>query len=255
MIPTTDYGEAMGTSDGLGSRSKWRAIATIGSLILVIAVPASAQTLAQCVTASDRRAAAAYVQTKTACQVQNTGNPNNLGTAARKAALRICLSKAKAANTRDVASGRATCKQNNPVVSASTAKNTQVFCRLVKVWLAAEEAGLVNPNVDIAWVHSTTDPLLAMFRVAPASIRADVGFIATAVYNSRMDVIVVEASQADGETEYARAMGQLIGGVEAGIASKEFPAALSRVSAFTKANCGLDLEATLKALNDKYLGS
>ena len=196
----------MGIRDGLGSRSKWRTIATIGSLILLISVPASAQTLAQCVTASNKRAAAAYVQLKAACQEQNAANANSLGTASLKAALRSCLSKAKAANTRDIASGRATCKQNNPVVSASAARNTQEFCRLVKVWLAAEEASFVNPNVDIAWVHSTTDPLLAMFRVAPASIRTDVGFIATAVYNSRMDVIVVEASQADGEAAYASAM-------------------------------------------------
>ena len=245
----------MDTSDGSGSRSRWRTIGTVGVLIVLLAGPASAQTLAQCVKASNKRAAATYAQAKSACQAENTANPNKLATAARKAVLRACLSNAKVANTREVAKGQATCKQNNPVVSGSAAKNLLELCRLTKAWLAAEEAGLASSNIDIEWVHSTTDPLLAMFRIAPPSIRADVGFIATSVYNSRMDVIVVEASQVDGEAEYARAMGQLIGSVEVGIASQEFPAALSRLSAFTKANCGLDLEAALKALQDKYLGT
>ena len=234
-------------------RSTCRTVGGVAILVVLIAVPASAQTLAQCVTASNKRAVGLYTEAKNACQLQYSANIDKLGTTARKATNQSCLRKAKAANTRLVAAGQATCRQNRPVISASAAKNKQEFCRLTKAWLAAEEAGLINPNIDLAWVHSTTDPLLAMYRIAPTSIRDDVGFIARSVYASRIDIIVVEAAQVDGEAEYARAMGQLIGDVESGIASQGFPPAITRLSEFTKANCGVDVEGALKAMQEKYL--
>jgi hypothetical protein len=238
---------------GSRSRSTYRTFGGVAFLVVLMAAPASAQTLALCVKATNKKAAALYTEAKNACQLQYSANTDKLGTSARKAANQTCLRKAKATNTRSVAAGQATCKRNNPVISPSAAKNTQTFCLLTKAWLAAEEAGLINPNIDIDWVHSTTDPLLAMYKIAPASIRADVGFIAKSVYSSRIGVIVVEAAQNDSEVEYARSMGQLIGDVELGIASQGFAPAITRLSEFTKVNCGVDLEGALKALQEKYI--
>lgn len=214
---------------------------------------ASAQTLSQCVKASNAKAARRYTDATKTCRLQNSANGGKLGSSALKAAYQGCVRTAKAANVRELAAGQATCKQNHPVISASTAKNIQQFCLLVRAWLAAEEAGLISPNIDIAWVHSTTDPLLAMYKIAPAAIRNDVGFIAQSVYSSRIGVIVVEAFQVESEAEYASAMGRLIGDVESGIASQSFLPAINRLSDFTKINCGLDLASELQALQEKYL--
>ncbi len=227
---------------------------TIGCVVFAVALvttPASAQSLGQCITASNAKAARLFADAKNTCRLQSSANAGKLGSSALKAANQSCLRTAKAANVRGLAAGQATCKQNHPVISASAAQNTQVFCRLAKAWLAAEEAGMIGPNLDLAWVHSTTDPLLAMYKIAPASIRKDVGFIAQSVYSSRIGAVVVPL--VDTEAEYAREMGRLIGDVESGIASESFLPAITRLSEFTKANCGLDLESELKALQKKYM--
>ena len=227
---------------------------TIGCAVFAVALlitPASAQSLAQCITGSNAETARLYADAKNTCRLQNSANAGKLGRSALKAANQSCLRTAKATNVRGLATGQATCKQNHPVLSASAAQNTLVFCRLVKAWLAAEEAGMISPNIDFAWVHSTTDPLLAMYKIAPDTILKDVGFIAQSVYSSRIGAVIVPLAGTD--ADYAREMGRLIGDVESGIASQSFLPSISRLSEFTKANCGLDLESELKALQEKYM--
>ena len=231
-----------------------RTITLVLLTIALCAAPAAASNLSLCVSASDKAAAVHYEAAKAACKTENAANARQLPKKALAAATSSCLQKAKTAKTREAASGSAACKRLHPAGSSS-GNNTATFCKLTRAWLAAEEAGLASSNVDLAWVHATTDPLLAMFEVAPPAVRADVAFIATSVYNSRRNAIDVQESQRESEAKYAEAFTRLVGSVEDGIASEGFPARISRLSAFTKANCGIDVEATLKALQEKYLGT
>ncbi len=220
--------------------------------LALFATPAAASNLSLCIKASDKAAAARYEAAKAVCKTETATNARQLSKGALAAANKSCLQKAQTAKTRESASGSAACKRLHPVGSSS-GNNTATFCKLTKAWLAAEEAGLASPNFDLAWVHSTTDPLQAMFEIAPAAVRADVAFIATSVYNSRRNVVDVQDAQRESEAKYAEAFTRLVGSVDVGIASAEFPARIRRLSEFTKANCGIDLETTLKALQEKYL--
>ena len=230
-----------------------RTIPLVVLLIALCATPAAASNLSLCIKASDKAAAVHYEAARVACKTESAANTRQLQKKALAAATSSCLQKAKTAKTRESASGSAACKRLHPAGSSS-GNNTATFCKLTKAWLAAEEAGLASPNFDLAWVHSTTDPLLAMFEVAPAGVRADVAFIATSVYNSRSNVVDVQDAQRESEASYAESFTRLVGSVDEGIASAQFPARISHLSEFTKANCGIDLEAALKALQEKYLG-
>lgn len=231
-----------------------RTVTLVLVTLAVFATPAAASNLSLCIKASDKAAATRYAAARAACNAETAANARQLPKRALAAANKSCLQKAQTAKSRESASGSTACKRLHPAGSSS-ANNTATFCKLTKAWLAAEEAGLASPNFDLAWVHATTDPLLAMFEIAPASVRADVAFIATSVYNSRSNAVDVQDAQRESEAKYAEAFTRLVGSVDEGIASAGFPDRIRRLSEFTKANCGIDLEATLKALQEKYLGA
>lgn len=145
-------------------------------------------------------------------------------------------------------------KPNEPYeISLSPKPTTGSFCTHAKAWLAIEKSEWARDGWDIAWVNNTTRPIFDMWKTGPANLTADLEFVFKRTYYSRRGAVLSIAAASEKASVvfpdwFPEEFQALEKEVEGGIASARFAESMSRVTTYTKATCGVDVEGELRAL-------